>query len=342
MAEQLRLSVVIPCRNEVKHIEGCVESIMEAGTHWDGEIHVYVVDGLSEDGTREKIHELQKKYSTVHLVINEKQLTPYAFNLGIHAGGRHDFVLIVGARHILSPDYIERAVHRLQENEDIWCVGGRVINVFLNHTGEIIARAMGTGFGMGLGNFRTLQTSGYVDTVGTPMFPAKVFEQIGYFDEELTRNQDDDFSFRITQAGGKIFFDYDIPIQYFVRGSFDGLRRQFYQYGYWKVYVNRKHKSVTTIRQLVPPAFVVYLVLLPCTFFAGILWGAISAVPFVLYLLMNLYFSATQAKSIGEFVALIRTYFILHISYGLGYLKGIMDFLLLNRKPSDRQKRLSR
>ncbi|OFZ65108.1 MAG: hypothetical protein A3D92_18355 [Bacteroidetes bacterium RIFCSPHIGHO2_02_FULL_44_7] len=342
MADRLRLSVVIPCRNEVLHIENSVRSIINAGKLWEGDIHIYIVDGLSDDGTLDRIALLQQEFDNVHLVVNEQQLTPYAFNLGIHVNAAHDYLLIVSSRHILSPNYIQQAITRLQENPEIWCVGGKVENVYLNQTGEIIARAMGTTFGMGLDNFRTLQSSGYVDTVGTPLFPSWVFERIGYFDEELTRNQDDDFSFRIHKAGGKIYFDHEIPIQYFVRGSYDGLWRQFYQYGYWKVYVNTKHKTVTTLRQLAPPFFVLYLFLLPFTWLLGVLIGMVSSLPLIAHLLLNMYYSMRNAKKISEFPQLIKTFWILHLSYGLGYLRGLWEFVLMGRKPSDKQKRLSR
>ena len=32
----------------------------------------------------------------------------------------------------------------------------------------------------------------------------------------------------------------------------------------------------------------------------------------------------------------------LHISYGLGFIKGIIQFIILNQNPSENQKRLSR
>ncbi|MFM7978930.1 MAG: glycosyltransferase family 2 protein, partial [Candidatus Fonsibacter sp.] len=92
------------------------------------------------------------------------------------------------------------------------------------------------------------------------MYPKFVFDMIGLFDEQLVRNQDDDFNFRITKAGGKIWFENDIVLDYYVRSNFKGLSRQFYQYGYWKVFVNKKHKTFTTFRQLAPPVFILYLV----------------------------------------------------------------------------------
>lgn len=337
----MKLTIVIPCRNEAPYIEECLDAIY-ASDIADAEMSVFVVDGMSNDGTREKVIELRERYPTVALVDNERQLTPFAFNLGIHAGGKVDYVQIVGARHIISNDYLSKCVMHLQSNEEIWCVGGRIDNEYINETGEIISIAMGTTFGMGLGNFRTLEASGFTDTVTSPMYPYWVFEKIGFFDETLVRNQDDDFNFRVEQAGGKVYYEHDISLKYYVRGNLPGLWRQFFQYGYWKVFVNRKHRAVTTLRQLVPPLFVLYLLsIIPASLFGS--WMLILGnVPFILYLLLLTCFSVLNAKEPEQIWPLIKTYVILHVSYGLGYLRGIIEFLILRRTPSDSQKRMSR
>lgn len=338
----MKLTIVIPCRNEVLFIEECIHAIYASQLPKGAEIHVFVVDGLSHDGTREKIETLKNQYKSLELVDNERQLTPFAFNLGIKAGGKSDYVQIVGARHILSSNYLIKCLEHFNRDSPIWCVGGRIDNEYINETGEIISIAMGTPFGMGLGNFRTLATSCFTDTVTSPMYPYWVFEKIGLFDETLVRNQDDDFNYRVSKAGGKIYYEHDISLKYYVRGYFSGLWRQFFQYGYWKVYVNRKHKAVTTLRQLVPPLFVLYLFLfLSTVLFAGIV-AVVASIPLLLYFLLLIFFSVSHAPKPKDIFDLMRTYAILHISYGLGYLRGIVEFLILRQNPSERQKRLSR
>lgn len=340
----MKVAVIIPCRNEQPYIRECIEAIYGSQLPQNCELEVNIVDGKSNDGTLEEIAELINKFTSLRLVINEKQLTPFAFNLGIKASKDCEFYQIIGARHIISENYIKNCIEKLQSNRDIWCVGGKIINEYINDTGRVISAAMSTSFGMGLGNFRTLNKSDYTDTVTSPMYPAWVFEKIGYFDEELIRNQDDDFNFRVTKAGGKIWFDSDISLKYYVRGNYRGLWKQFFQYGYWKVYVNRKHKSVTTLRQLIPPLFVVYLFLLFFSPFFSMVTAGVFGLPFIFYILIAAYFSnkANQDDDKFGFLDVLITYPILHISYGLGYLKGIFTFLILNKKPSNKQKQLSR
>lgn len=337
----MKISIVIPCRNEEPFIEECIYAIFQSELVSKVELSVFVVDGMSDDGTRDKVQSLTTIFPNLYLVDNVNQLTPYAFNLGIYADLEYDYIQIVGARHILSRNYLQRCLDKLNEDSSVWCVGGKIVNEYINETGEYIAKAMGTSFGMGLGNFRTLSKSGFTDTVTSPMYPRKVFEQIGYFDEELIRNQDDDFNYRVTQAGGKIYFEADISLKYYVRGNLKQLWKQFLQYGYWKVYVNKKHKAVTTLRQLVPPLFVLFLLLYPLTWFIPVL-GFVASGFLSVYVLLTLLMSVKSASSFKEFTTICCIYPILHISYGWGYLKGIIHFLIANKKPSDKQKMLSR
>jgi len=338
----MKITVVIPCRNEVLYIEECIHAIYNCDLPDETDIEVFVIDGMSDDGTRDKVKAMSSTYPNLGIVDNVKQLTPFAFNLGIYAGDRTDFIQIVGARHILSSNYIINCFTQLQEDSATWCVGGKIENEYVNEVGEVISRAMGTTFGMGLGNFRTLEKSGFTDTVTSPMYPYWVFDKIGFFDEELIRNQDDDFNYRVNSEGGKIFYDNGISLKYYVRGNFKGLWRQFFQYGYWKVYVNKKHKAITTLRQLVPPAFALYLTLLIPISFLGKTLFLVSVIPLGVYLMLNVTFSLKAMPSIGKLTHTLITFPILHISYGLGYLKGFVEFILLNKKPSESQKRLSR
>src|SRR5438094_6830897 len=117
---------------------------------------------------------------------------------------------------------------------------------------------------------------GYVDTVIYGCWNRAVFERVGYFDEELVRNQDDEHNLRIVRAGGKIYQSVQIRSAYHVRGSLPALFRQYMQYGYWKVLVVRKHQIPASIRHLAPGAFLASLGSL-CglgLFWPPALWGA--------------------------------------------------------------------
>ncbi len=341
MVNKKEISIVVACRNEEKNILTLLKSIESSDYDIDN-IEVLVVDGMSDDNTRNKVIEFQKSTKLfISILDNVKQKTPYAFNIGIK-NATSDLIIIAGARFVFSSNYFKE-VRKVLKDKKIGCAGGRIVNIYENQTSEVITKAMGSTFGIGFGNFRTISEDKFVDTVTPPAFRKEIFDEIGYFDERLTRNQDDDFSFRLIKAGYKILLKANIHIEYVVRGSFSKLFKQYKQYGYWKVFVNKKHKTVTTLRQLFPLFFVLSLIGLPLLSIFSSFFSYLLLIELITYLMLNFIFSFKDNKlHLLNLVKQMYACFILHISYGLGYLEGIIDFLILNKQPNSKNEELSR
>jgi len=197
------VSIVIPCRNEIEHIQEVINCIYENNYPRDL-IEVLIVDGMSNDGTRELLSKIHYKYNQIKIIDNPRQKTPFAFNLGVKQA-KGDVIMICGARFLLSKNYINEIVEILNNRPEVGCVGGRIVNIYENRTSEIISKAMSSKFGVGFNNFRTINEDVYVDTVTPPAFRKSIFKELGYFDERLTRNQDDDFSYRLLKVVIKYF-----------------------------------------------------------------------------------------------------------------------------------------
>jgi len=176
-----------------------------------------------------------------------------------------------------------------------------------------------------------------VDTVPFPAYTRQIIERAGLYDEELVRNQDDEYNYRIRELGGKILLADDVRSTYFSRTSFKRLWMQYYQYGYWKVRVLQKHPRQMSPRQFVPPAFVTSLfgsVLLLFFPFSSFIIHPSSFIP-LLYLLASLLASiltviksarATPLVTLYSLLILPLIFAILHLSYGLGFLIGLVKF----------------
>jgi GT2 family glycosyltransferase len=193
--------------------------------------------------------------------------------------------------------------------------------------GMTVALATSTPFGVGGGRFHYSQREEWVDTVYMGAWPRQVFETIGWFDEELVRDQDDEFNYRLRAAGGRILLDPQIRSKYTVRSTPRALWRQYFQYGLWKVRVLQKHPRQMSLRQFVPPAFV--LSLFASSFLA--LTPVFRSLSFLLpslYLLSNLFASIFTAAKKGwkHLPTLPLVFFILHVGYGLGFLVGLVKF----------------
>lgn len=334
------VSITIPCRNEEEYIGKCLDSILALDYPKD-RLKVYVVDGKSEDKTISIVREYSSEHEHIKLLENSKQFTPFALNIGLKADDS-DVKIILGAHSEMQEDYVKLSVAILQSKPDVGCVGGIIKNVYQNKASEVIGLAMSSPFGVGDAKFRTGDFEGYVDTVAFGAYRREVFERVGFFDEDLTRNQDDEFNFRLIKEGFKIWLSKGVKSNYFVRGSYGKLFKQYYQYGYWKVFVNVKHQTVTTVRQLIPLFFVLYILALPLLGLIGKKAFAIGSLVFPIYLGGGMMFALKKTKNFLQIFSVIKVFMILHVSYGFGYLTGVKQFLIFRRLPSGKSESLSR
>lgn len=325
------VSIVIPCYNEVNYIEKCIRST-QTQSFQEGQLDVIVVDGMSDDGTREVLLNLQEEFPNLQLVDNPERHTPKALNLGIEASSS-DMAIILGAHAELEPSFVALNVEAMLEHEQAGCVGGMIINVYENETAEVIGKAMGSRFGVGNARFRTGGKKGYVDTVAFGAYRRTALNEIGLFDLDLVRNQDDEINFRLNKHGWKIWFDPKIRSKYYVRASYSKLFKQYKQYGYWKVYVNKKHQAVTSIRQMIPFFFVAFIALATIVAFTPLGPGPLI-LGLMLWFIGAMVATIASKASSRQYNGMLATFFILHTAYGLGYAQGIWHFLILGKTPS--------
>lgn len=340
MSLQPQVTVIMPVRNEAQYLRRAIESILVAGGAV-GSLEIIVVDGMSDDDTRSIVTELQREDDGIVLLDNQRHTVPHAMNLGIRAASADVIVRIDGHAEVCA-DFLKNSLAELVAHPECACVGGPIENVDLDEGSAAISLAMGSKFGVGSARFRTGGEDGYVDTLAFGAYRKADLIAVGLFDEELVRNQDDEMNFRLIKAGRKIWFSRAIRSRYFVRASLAKLFRQYFQYGYWKVYVNRKHGQFTNLRQLMPPLLVSSLAAL-------ILASPFIAIARVLLLVeLFVYFAAAffvafrLAPGFGAALAVVKAFITLHGSYGLGYLAGVRDFLLLRRAPGAGATELSR
>ena len=329
----LELSVVIPCRNEAKYMSRCLESILENG-YDTSRFEVLVCDGMSDDGTRDIVAQYSEKYAkdtTIRLLDNPNRTVPYALNVAIRAA-LAPIILRMDAHSIMDAGYIEHCLAALAAHPEAANVGGVFVNQYDTPEGRAIAAAMSSRFGVGNAGFRLAEADGYTDTVPYGCFRREVFDKVGLFDEQLTRNQDDELNFRIIEAGYKIWLDRRIRVLYYVRGDYARLWRQYYQYGYWKVFVNRKHHTITSARQLAPAVWVAGLVVGAGLSLASSALCLVYAMAIFTYAAATLYGAFRAANPHTDTLRVWQAFAVLHLSYGAGYWRGIWDFLIRRRR----------
>lgn len=247
------LSVIILCRNERLHIEACVRSILGQDRPTEG-MEVIVVDGLSDDGTREILESLAKQHPELRVVDNPLRITPCAMNAGIRAA-RGKYIAILGGHCEYAQDFLKTCVDLLHERPEAACTGGPTVSQGRSVFGQAVALAMTHPAGVGNAKHRHPTYEGYAEMACYPVFRKEVFEKVGLYDERFIRNQDDELCYRLAIHGEKVFISPRARYTYFIRETPLKLFRQYFEYGYWRVAVLRKHCRPASLRQLVPPLF---------------------------------------------------------------------------------------
>jgi succinoglycan biosynthesis protein ExoA len=320
------VTVVLPVRNEGAFIRRSLGSVL-AQDYPDSLLEVIVADGMSSDGTREEVRQLQKVHPNLQLIDNLGKIVPTGLNAAI-AQARGDIIVRVDGHCEIAPDYVRRCVANL-ETAGVEAVGGPLITVGETPLAEVIATAMSTSFGVGDSAFRTTSNRTVLtDTVAFPAYTRAILERAGPFDEELVRNQDDEFNYRLRRLGARVLLASDVTARYYSRASLGRLWRQYFQYGYWKVRVMQKHPLQMRPRQFVPPLFVTALssalILAPFSSAAQIAACVVAGS----YSAANLGCSCFVAHRRGWRLLprLPVVFAILHIAYGAGFLAGLVTF----------------
>ena len=319
------VTVIMPVRNEARWIATSLGSVL-AQDYPPTRMEILVADGRSTDETRRIVGDLRSRHPNVRLIDNPRGIVPNGFNLALQQAAG-DFIVRVDGHTEIATDYVRQCVEDLQRT-GASNVGGRMRAVGAGPFGRAVAAATSSRFGVGGARFHYSDKEEWVDTVYLGAWPKAIFHEIGPFDEEMVRNQDDEFNCRLRAMGGRILLSPRIRSSYVVRGTPGSLWRQYFQYGYWKVRVLQKHPRQMRLRQFAPP---VYVLVMLGSLAAGLVgpWGWWPAVGLSgAYLLANVVASIHVARRAGWRVLprLPLTYVAIHWAYGAGFLAGLASF----------------
>jgi cellulose synthase/poly-beta-1,6-N-acetylglucosamine synthase-like glycosyltransferase len=320
------VTVVMPVRNERAYIARSLNAVLEQDYPSD-RVEIVVADGMSTDGTREYVQSLQATHPNLRLIDNPGRTAPKALNLAIAASTGEIVVRVDG--HCEIPKGHVRACVRLLKDQDVDGVGGPLETIGQTPISRVIAVAMSSRFGVGGSAFRTVSGRTLLtDTVAFPAYKRTALERVGRFDEDLVRNQDDEYNYRVRKFGGRILLSAELPVRYWSRGSIRSLWKQYFQYGVFKVRVLQKHPRQMMLRQFVPPIFAAALIAaaISILFHEAGIWSLVVVVG--AYGISNLAAAAMEARRLEPrlWFYLPIAFATLHLSYGFGFLSGLVRF----------------
>ncbi len=316
------VSLVVAMYNEAGHIRTCLDSLVSQDYPGD-KIEILVVDGNSTDSSREVVRSYQKNHPNVRLLDNPRRITPVAFNVGI-AAASGDYIGIISAHSVLAGDYVRECVRHLgQTGADH--VGGLMTAVGVGRVAQAIAESTNSPFAVGGSRFHYDKRDQYVESVYMGLYRREVFDRIGLFDEELVRNQDDEFNYRLHAAKGRHFQTASVKSVYYSRANYRSLWRQYYQYGLFKPLVFRKVPGSMRWRHVIPSVFL--LTILVCIIFAlldsrGLFLLGASVGPYVLAMSIGAGLTAYRLGA-WAFPFSFAAFPVMHLAYGAGMIQGL-------------------
>lgn len=320
------VTMILPVRNEGEKIRLALTSLLNQDFPFH-QFEVIIADGNSTDNTKNIVEEFRKNHPNIFLIENKNEIVPSGMNLALKQA-LGDFIIRIDGHCIIDQHYVQNCVNHLMK-DGVDGVGGPMETIGETDLSKTIAVGMSSQFGVGNSAFRTTDNDVIeVDTIAFPAYKREIIEKVGLYDEELVRNQDDEYNYRIREMGGKLLLASDVRSKYYSRGSYSKLWLQYYQYGYWKVRVLQKHPKQMSLRQFVPPTFVFSLIFsLILSFVTSWGWVALALVAGS-YFLVNLAASIHTASKKGweHIFRLPLVFAILHLSYGSGFLVGLVKF----------------
>jgi glycosyltransferase involved in cell wall biosynthesis len=344
--------VIVPCRNERAHIRAFLEGLL--AQRLEGLLcEVLVADGMSDDGTRDILAEYLPRFERgpferLRVVDNPRHHVSPGLNRAIAeaAGG---IIVRMDVHSDYAPDYIARSVEALEES-GAWNAGGPALTRSSGYIQTAISLAYQSRFGCGGALFHDGGYEGWVDTVTYGCWRKETLVRLGMFDEELVRNQDDELNLRIHRAGGKVWQTPKIRSWYKSRSSLRALFRQYFQYGYWKVRVLRKHRIPASVRHLVPGVFALSLLVFGLGAVLSMPVPALVPARWILAAIAGSYLAASLGAALAlcasgsrwRYLPVLPLVFaVYHLSYGFGFLRGLAD-LSAGREAAGKLSALSR
>lgn len=321
------VSVVMPLLNEGRIIESVINSLLNQDLP-QADLEIVVVDGRSSDGTVDVVRAIARRDPRVRLLINEKQRTPFALNIGLRAA-RGKYVCIFGAHTIYDRNYISTCLEELAAHGAVAC-SGQLISCPANQSlqAQLVAWALAHSFGSSGSSVRT-QRDGFVDTVPYPVVLRDALLEVGGYDETLHRNQDNDTNQKLRARGYKLYLTSKTKCSYFVKPSLRSLAKYSFNTGFWNFISLRRNASSMALRHFIPFVFVLALCgagILAVTGLFSNTPQSLYAIPFFVILGLHLlvgFISAVQVSLRENTIAplLLPVVFLLfHLSYGAGTL----------------------
>lgn len=321
------VSIICPIFNEERFIEACVNDML-LQDYPQEQVEILLIDGMSTDKTRELLQPLIAQHpQQIRLLDNPQRVQTYAINIGFREA-QGEYIVRMDAHCKYAPNYVSTLIHALNTYPNAqnvgccwWCCANSE-HPSMREKAIVIANSHPLGVGNALYRINKITHPMRVKTVPFGCWRKSWIEKVGNFREDLERGEDYEFNTRTLRNGGKIYLLPQPVITYYVRDSVLMLMRMFYQYALYKPLANSYVGRPFTLRQLVPPLFLLFIA------GGGVLSIFFAPIRWIYGIIMGLYFLLIFVVSIQKRNTWLPVCFIgMHLAYGAGYWMGLFAVL---------------
>ena len=323
----MNVTFIIVAYNAEKFLNNSLKSLLNQDYNLK-KVEVLLVDSKSTDKTKKIMLDFKKnneaKFKRVLVLNNNNKTLPYGWNVALkEATGE---VIVRVDAHTTSPkEYITNNVKEISNGENI--VGGKCISITQNNSKKekLLLIAEESIFGAGVADFRRKENREYVSTLAFAMYRKKVFEEVGLYNVNLSRTEDNEMHYRMKKAGYKFLLSPTIRTYRYARSSFKDMVKQKYGNGKWIGITMYYCPKCFLLYHFVPLLFVLaiivstFIALLNYPIFLLLLTGL-----YTIFNIVNITIISVKNKFHIEYLLLPLIFFVLHISYGIGTIAGLL------------------
>lgn len=324
-----KVLIIIPCLNEIAHLEKLVEQFVNNTQHLDRQI--VIAEAGSTDGSLSVARALAEKYPFVACMHNVKKIQSAGINLAVQTYGQDcDYFIRVDAHSSYPDNFCDVLIQEAIANEAHSVV---VAMETVGHKGfqKAVAAAQNSKLGNGGSAHRSADGKGkWVDHGHHALMSRYAFEAVGGYDEQFSHNEDAELDHRLTKAGYKIWMTAQTNIIYYPRSTVAGLYRQYFKFGHGRARTVFKHKMKPRVRQMIP------LVIAPAAalFVLGLLSSRILMLPILIWAALCGLYGLSLAKKYRDPSILLSglAIMVMHFAWSCGFWTYLWQYYVEDRK----------
>ena len=331
----MTVSLCVIALNEANFLPKLLKDLSNQ-TYPKGKTEIVLVDSGSSDDTKALMNQFaavnRHEYLGIKVLDNPKRIPAAGWNKVLQVASG-DVIVRIDAHAHIPPEFTTKNVANIKCGEFV--SGGVRPCISENQTawGDLLLATKNSLFGSSINISRRGTKKQYVKTMFHAAYRREVFEAVGGFNENLLRTEDNEMHYRIRQAGYRFCFDPEIISYQYARNSLRKMIKQKYGNGYWIGLTLGVCPGCISPFYLVPFAFLLgilfttVLALMGYGFLAAVMWSAYG-----LFVLTGTITSAIYGKANWLLPLMPLLFLVLHISYGIGTLVGLVNMPFRRKK----------